>query len=207
MSSGCGGTGCCRQRPHIFGERDHTQTYSFPLFVSGVRLRERGLYYVEQRTQNASVVFCIFRIPSRIRDLINGLWQTASCPHPTTYMLCVLGYSHLQLFHESRVTMFLEIFERITSHEDKEFTPLWPVVSVFPKSIFIWKTCQPTYIYFSMKYAKEHMCQIMIIFLWWNSSESWVTAGVFSSEATVGSARNEVLVKFVLGAKMLFPGW
>ena len=119
MSSGCGGTGCCWQRPHVFGERDHTQTYSFPLFVSGVRLRERGLYYVEQRTQNASVVFCIFRIPSRIRDLINGLWQTASCPHPTTYMLCVLGYSHLQLFHESRVTMFLEIFQRITSQRTK----------------------------------------------------------------------------------------
>ena len=131
-----------------------------------------------------------------------------SCSHPTTYMLCVLGYSHLQLFHESRVTMFLEIFQRTTSHEDKEFTPLWPVASVFPKSIFIWKTCWPTYIYFSMAYAKEHMCQIMIVSLWGNSSESWVTAGGLQFRGNCRQSRKwNTLLSLLVGPRLLFPGW
>ena len=46
-------------------------------------------------------------------------------------MLCVLEYSHLQLFHESRVTMFLQISKRITSGEYKEFTLLLSVMSIF----------------------------------------------------------------------------
>ena len=173
---------------------DNTQPYYFPPFVSGVRLRDRGLYYVEQSTQNPSVVSCIFRIPTRIRDLIK--WVVTDCvlSHPTTYMLCLWEYSHLQLFHESRVTMFLEIFQRITSHEDKEFTPLWPVVSIFRKGIFIWKTCRPTYIYFSMTYAKKkNKCQIMILFCGEiNQRVEWQLR-FFSSEATAGRARNEVL--------------
>ena len=165
---GVGGTDCCRQRPHMFGVRDNTQTYTFLPFLSGVRLRDSWPYYVEQSTQKPSVVFCIFRILSRIRGLIKWVLTDCVLSHPATYMLCLWGYSHLQLFDESRVTMFLEIFERITSHEDKEFTPLWPVVSIFPQSIFIWKTCQPTYVYFSMTYAKKQMCHKTIISLWWN---------------------------------------
>ena len=88
MPSGCGGTGCCWYRPHIFGERDNTQSYSFPLFVSGGELRDRGLYYVEQSTQNPSVVFCIFRIPSRISDLIK--WVVTDCVLFSSYHLHAL---------------------------------------------------------------------------------------------------------------------
>ena len=88
MPSECGGTGCCWHRPHIFGERDNTQSYSFPLFVSGGELRDRGLYYVEQSTQNPSVVFCIFRIPSRIRDLIK--WVVTDCVLSSSYHLHAL---------------------------------------------------------------------------------------------------------------------
>lgn len=70
---------------HIFGVRDNTQTYYFPPFVSGVRLRDRGLYYVEQSTQNPSVVLCIFRIPTRIRDLIK--WVVTDCVLSSSYHL------------------------------------------------------------------------------------------------------------------------
>ena len=116
-----------------------------------------------------------------------------SCPHPTTYMLCLWGYSHLQLFHESRVTMFLEIFERITSHEDKEFTHLWPVVSIFPQSIFNWKTCQPTYIYFSMTCAKKKSVTKWSFLCDEINQRVACQWRVISSEAIVGRARNEVL--------------
>ena len=53
--------------PHVWCRG---KTYSFPPIVSGVRFRDRGLYYVEESTQKPSVVLCIFRIPGRIMDLI-----------------------------------------------------------------------------------------------------------------------------------------
>ena len=48
---------------HMFGVRDKTQTHFFLPFVSEVRLRDRGRYYVEQRTQNHFPVLCSCRIP------------------------------------------------------------------------------------------------------------------------------------------------
>ena len=47
--------------------RDKTQTDSFLSLVSGLRFRDRGLYYVEQNSHNSLPVFCIVRIPGRIR--------------------------------------------------------------------------------------------------------------------------------------------
>ena len=116
----------------------------------------------------ALVVLYIFRIPFRIRDLIK--WVVTDCVLSSSYHRHAVypGTFPSTAFSWDRGTMFLEIFERITSHEDKEFTPLWPVVSIFPQSIFIWKTCQPTYVYFSMTYAKKQMCHKTIISLWWN---------------------------------------
>ena len=75
-------------KTNIFCVRDNTQTYSFPPFLSGLRLRDRGLYYVEQSTQNPSVVFCIFRIPRRIRDLIK--WVVTDCVLSSSYHLHAL---------------------------------------------------------------------------------------------------------------------
>ena len=42
-------------------------------FVSGMRVRAMGLYYVGQSTENPFSVLCIFRIPGRIMHLIYGL--------------------------------------------------------------------------------------------------------------------------------------
>ena len=47
--------------------RDKTQTHSFLSLVSGLRFRDKGLYYVEQNSHNSLPVFCIIRIPGRIR--------------------------------------------------------------------------------------------------------------------------------------------
>ena len=47
----------------MFGMMDKSQTHSFLPFVSGVRLRDRGMYYVEQSRQNPFPVLCSFRIP------------------------------------------------------------------------------------------------------------------------------------------------
>ena len=73
MGSGCWGTGCCWQSPHMFGVGDNTQTHSSLSFVSGMRVRAMGLYYVGQSTENPFSVLCIFRIPGRIMHLIYGL--------------------------------------------------------------------------------------------------------------------------------------
>ena len=48
---------------HMFGVKDKMQTHSFLPFVSGVRLRDRERYYVEQTTQNPFPVLCSCRIP------------------------------------------------------------------------------------------------------------------------------------------------
>ena len=90
MGSGCWETGCCWQRPHMFGVGDNTQTHSSLSFVSGMRVRTLRLYYVGQSTQNPLPVLCIFRIPGRIMYLIKC---TVTCPDPTTDMFSVLGKS------------------------------------------------------------------------------------------------------------------
>ena len=79
MGSGCWETGCCWQRLHMFGVGDNTWTYSSLSFVSGMRVRAVGLYYVGQSTQNPFPVLCIFRIPGRIMHLIYGLWFVLIC--------------------------------------------------------------------------------------------------------------------------------
>ena len=79
MGSGCWGTGCCWQSPHMFGVGDNTQTHSSLSFVSGMRVRAMGLYYVGQSTENPFSVLCIFRIPGRIMHLIYGLWFVLIC--------------------------------------------------------------------------------------------------------------------------------
>ena len=57
-----------------------------------VRVRALELYYMGPSTQNPIPVLCIFRISGRIRYLIKwGCDSMASCPDPTTHMLCVLG--------------------------------------------------------------------------------------------------------------------
>ena len=61
------------QRPHMFGVGDNTRTYSSLSFVSGMRVRAVGLYYVGQSTQNPFPVLFIFRIPGIIMHLIYGL--------------------------------------------------------------------------------------------------------------------------------------
>ena len=55
------------QRPHMFGVGDNTRTYSSLSFVSGMRVRAVGLYYVGQSTQNPFPILCIVRIIGRIR--------------------------------------------------------------------------------------------------------------------------------------------
>lgn len=80
-------------------------------------------------------------------------------------MLFVLEYSHLQLLHESRVTMFLQIFKRITSgHEYKEFTPSLSVVSIFQQNFHLESLVDPSIFLHDIP-PKPHMCQIIIIFL------------------------------------------
>ena len=138
MSSGCGGTCCYWQRPHIYGIRDKSQTYSFLPFVSGVRLRDRGPYYVEQSTQNPSPLLNIFRIPGRIRYLIK--WIVTDHVLASSYYLhavCPLASSICSFFGESRGTILLEFFERITSHEYKEFTCLWSILSILHQKLLV----------------------------------------------------------------------
>ena len=116
-----------------------------------------------------------------------------SCPHPTTYMLCALGYSHLQLFHESKATMFLEIFKRITSHEDKELHLCGQWFPFFPKAFSSERLVNlPTII--SPWHMQKNKCVPKLSFLCDEINQrvkyQW---RVISSEATVGRARNEVL--------------
>ena len=145
MSSGCGGICCCWQRPHMYGIRDKSQTHFFLTFVSGVRLRDRGPYYVEQSTQNPSPLLNIFRIPGRIRYLIKRIVTDhvlSSCYY--LHAVCPLASSMWGFFGESRGTILLEVFERITSHEYKEFTRLWSILSIFHQKLLVWKTWWPT---------------------------------------------------------------
>lgn len=145
MSSGCGGTCCYWQRPHMYGIRDKSQTHSFLPFVSGVRLRDRGPYYFEQSTQNPSPLLNIFRIPGRIRYLIKRI-VTDRVLASSYYLhaMCPLASSICSFFGESRGTILLEFFERITSHEYKEFTCLWSILSIFHQKLLVWKTWWPT---------------------------------------------------------------
>ena len=104
--------------------------------------------------------------------------------------LWVLGYSHLQLFQESWDTMFLEISERITSHEYKEFTPLWSEVSIFHQSIVVWKTCQPTYVSsWHIKKKVSNIDHFSVMKLIRELSDSWGS----SPQRQLQAARNAAL--------------
>ena len=131
---------------------------------------------------------------------LNGLWQSVSCPHPTTYMLCILGQSHLQLLHESSGTKFLEIFERITSYEYKDFTPLWSVVSIFHQNIFVWKTCWSTYI-FPWHIQKNMWKNFSVVKLIRELSNSW---GSSLQRQRLAEQEMQYFVEFALGARIAF---
>ena len=112
-----------------------------------------------------------FQNSCRIRYLIK--WIVTDYVLSSSYYLhavCHLAISICSLFFffgESRGTILLEFFERITSHKYEEFTHLWPILSIFHQKLLVWKTWWPTCIS-SWHIKKIHLCQIMIISLWWN---------------------------------------
>ena len=64
---------------HVWSWGQH-QTHSSLSFVSGMRVRAVGLYYVGQSTQNPFPVICIFRIPGRIMYLSWSYHWHVFCP-------------------------------------------------------------------------------------------------------------------------------
>lgn len=97
--------------PHISCQGQHPELLFSSICVWG-EAQGQGIYYVEQSTQNPSVVFCIFRIPSRIWDLIE--WVVTDCVLSSSYHLhAVCSAAVVQLYNVCRVTTFLRFFKEL----------------------------------------------------------------------------------------------
>lgn len=113
----------------------------------------------------ALVVLYIFReFLSESGTWLNELWQIASCPHPTTDMLCILGLSHLQLFHEIGHHVSRD-FERIVNHKGKRIYTFKISAVYFPPTHFNLKDLL-TYLHFSMTFQKKKCVKYWSFSLW-----------------------------------------
>ena len=157
-----------------------------------MRFKDRGLYYVEQGTQKPSVVFCIFRIPGRIRDLIK--WVVTDCVLSSSYHLHAVypgifpstPFSWEQGHHVSR-----DFWKDYQSWGQRIYT--FEISGVyFPPTHFSLKDLL-TYLHFSMTFQKKKSVKYLSFLCdEINQRDEWQLR-VFSSEVTAGKARNEVL--------------